>query len=609
MYDFQWNANTENAIKANELLNSMVDSIKLTAELERTESENTEVELAPPPPIIAPLPTSSPGRRNKDLADILFGSSEAEPVPVIPEIVQLPSPVEQVNDTAETGEHQEEEAKDTPDTPKEPSQTIKGESRNLELPSIHDPVDTPKDHPPDLDLVRQVQERTEAAMAQLRRSPQQGRFPTSGPHMTKKKIHLQDISGPLLVQSSTSIDKIPNLPTSPNKTVPYDSQRTVKLSFSKRLRNTLRSKNAPNGDEITPWTLDNGSASSANSFRVGDRSLSPSKTSPLGPGSVTDLHSQPKGPTVSPPASAGPNLKSFMSRFRKKTGTATDSESKNGTSSIVAPISPSQTSSSIDGRRSLQLPSNSTPLLARSGSVSHVVTLMAPSMSRQTTETPTINASSPVPPVPSQSTEPAALKQFYEAAQSLGLDQSALNDFLARSHSSVKSSDFTSSEKAFLDPPRATSPPLIPEVLIERAPLDLTRSNTLRQYTSSPASATPRRVREIADTHGNYRNTIVRRTIIYPSANGSTPDVASLVRKSSKSQRRTSNTSMLSNRSIHDRVPTPPPLRAKRQSVDPSPPVPTLPVNFTRSRPSSRLAPETPVDRMNSPYESLYVQI
>ena len=457
------------------------------------------------------------------------------------------------------------------------------------------------------DLIRQVQERTEAAMAQLRRSPQQGRFPTS-PHVVKKKINLQDISSPLLVQSSTSIDKIPTIPTSPLNPAHNETQRTVKMSFSKRLRNTLRSKNNhPNGEEVTPWTLDNTSSSFTNSPQVGNRSLTPSKAS------TTDLSAHPKPFNISPPASASPNLKTFMSRFRKK-GQPTspmEHEHKNSSSSAISSNAPSL-SAPVTGRRSFQLAPSSVPLLSRSGSVSHTRPRdapTAPSMSRQPTETPTITASSSSPP------EPAALKQFFDAAQSLGLDQSALGEFLARSQSSTKKGfepsaisnreEFAAGESSEARP----HSPVIPEVFIQRPMAEVSRSTSVRQQAGSPLPAAPRRVREFPDAHGNVRNTILRRTLIFPTTNSSTSDLGSLSRKpTTKSYKRASNVSVQSNRSVAERIPTPPPSKAKRQSIEPAPPIPTLPSPLSFSNPgrfsSSGLTPETPVEK--SPYDSLY---
>ncbi|KAL5511529.1 hypothetical protein ACEPAH_4746 [Sanghuangporus vaninii] len=604
-------SNAESTAKANALLNTVVDSIPAPElmEHERDASDDTEVQTVPPSaPFLAPIPTSSPGRRNKDLAEILFGSSEPEPVPTLPE--PEPEPVSSQEPGQNAGEQDRlDVSRPSPVTSKDEDNVrpISDRGANMTSDNVHF-----ADHN---DLIRQVQERTEAAMAQLRRSPQQGRFPTSSPHIAKKKINLQDISGPLLVQSSTSIDKIPTIPTSPLNPAHNESQRSVKMSFSRRLRNTLRSKNVhPNGEEVTPWALDNTSSSFTSSPQVGNRSLTPSKAS------TTDLNAHSKPSNVSPPASAGPNLKSFMSRFRKR-GQPTspmEHEHKNNSSSAISSNTPSL-SVSANGRRSFQLAPSSVPLLSRSGSVSHAFARdgpTAPSLSRQPTETPTITASSssPAPSPP----EPAVLKQFFEAAQNLGLDQSTLDEILARAQPPTRRDFETtvtgnrgdlSAEEPSGRPARPYSP-VIPEVFIERPIADLSRSTSARQLAGSPLPpAAPRRVREIADAHGNARSTVLRRTLILPSTNGSTTDLASLSRKpTTKSYKRASNVSVQSNRSVHERIPTPPPSKAKRQSIEPSPPVPSLPSPLSLSNSgrfsSSRLTPETPVEK--SPYDSFY---
>lgn len=586
----------------------------------------------PPAPIVDSAVSSSPGRRNKDLAEILFGPTEPMPqaVPMAAQPTQVEAEASEDDERKnvheavhghghERGEAEAEHGSESEANVYEPVSTVTPKLEYKALPQAELPHATPPEMaatvtaaqtPDAVDLMRQVQERADAAMAQLRRSPQQNRFPTSGSNVSRKKIHLQDISGPLLVQSSTSIDKIPTLPTSPQPQNKADNQRTVKLSFSKRLRNTLRSKNAPNGDEVTPWSNDTTSSSVNNSPLVGTRNLSPSKLSHHVIGSVNDLdvqqHSKPAN--ISPPASAGPSLKNFMSRFRKKGPSEGTSEPEHRNGSLPAKSSDSPVLSAPPvGRTSFQLPPVA-PLLGRSGSVSQVRKTVAPSLSRQPTETPTIIApSSPPPP-----SDTGALKQFFEAAQTLGLDQAAVNDLLVRSNT-VKSTTSAaesnaqseSSGRPYLDAPRAISP-LVPEVFIERPPGDLGRSASTRRQSASPAPIPPRRVMELADGHGGgARNTILRRTLIFPSGNGSSTDVAALVRRASKNRKRASAMSATSSRSVHDRVPTPPPTRAKRQSQDPSPPMPNLPWMNQPGRSPSRYTPETPVENSNSPYDSL----
>lgn len=452
--------------------------------------------------------------------------------------------------------------------------------------------------------MRQVQERTEAAMAQLKKSPQQTRFPSLPAPGTRKKIHLQDISNPHLIQSSTSIDKLPAVPVSPAKAKVQqaEAQRTIKFSLTKRLRSTLKSKpSQPNGEEVTPWTLDNNSSVTfSNSPHASHQNLAPPKSNLQSSGSNSDNGNQPKGVNVSPPASAGPNLKTFMSRFRKK-----GQEPPTQKNYSMPPPS------NVNGRRSFQLHPSASPL-RRSGSVSQtqdVKPIMAPAMSREQTERPPSPGSMSSQASPPG--DPHALKQFYEAAQNLGLDQFALNEFLSRSGSltskpSVKRVNPPLYDDDPNDSDRVQSP-VIPEVFVDHQGSQMSRSNTMRQSTSSRMSAVPRRVREM-DGQSNARNTILRRTLIFPSApNGSLPELPSPLpsKRTSKSAKRTSNLSVQSGRSLIDRVPTPPPSKVKRQSVEPSPPMPNSSW-VSLGRPSmSRSPPVTPIDQSRSPYESL----
>lgn len=119
-----------------------------------------------------------------------------------------------------------------------------------------------------------------------------------------------------------------------------------------------------------------------------------------------------------------------------------------------------------------------------------------------------------------------------------------------------------------------------------------------------------RRPRETSDGQLVGGNSVVRRTLFFPSGNGSNSDLATLMRKASKSRRRASGTSMQSTRSVHDRVPTPPPpARAKRFSADPSPPVPRLPMSYSSQNQGGLLSTvptaEAGLEKTSSNYESL----
>lgn len=573
------------------------------------ESEEPPPKLNLPP--VQPEP-SSPARRNKDLADIIFGSgSAASSSSTNDSVSEIPEKVVQTHELVdiERGPIAETIIPVQPVAPSTSERTVRqGDIEVTDAPSKATVAMDPNE------LIRQVQERTEAAMAQLHRSPRQGVFPSAGSPIIRRRINPHDISGPLNVQSSASIDKIPTVALSANQSTAnlQRSNTSTKLSLSKRLRNTLRSKpSQPNGDEVTPWTADNASSSSI-SRANGNRSLTPSKAL----GSTSDL----KTTNPSPPSSAGPSsLKGFMSRFRRKgqADPVSESEHRNGSY-----ISSTHSHSSVDRH----IPS--TPLSAPPSTIAYSH-LTSPRSTTQTLPSPSSNLQNSPPnsyftpgsPGSQLSVNPPAneaLQQFLKAGIDLGLNQADLNEILARSQpKEQRSSDMTFggtltrnnslAAKSLLGPQaegdeasRLVSS--IPEVIVEQA-ADLGRKPSQRQYAGSPVPA-PRRVREIADSHANPGGAIVRRTIIFPSANGSTTDLSTLLRKVSKRSKRVSGLSMQSNRSVHDRVPTPPPLKVKRLSTDTSPPVPTMPSwtgqnTLTAPRPF----PESNTEKSNSIYD------
>jgi len=91
-----------------------------------------------------------------------------------------------------------------------------------------------------------------------------------------------------------------------------------------------------------------------------------------------------------------------------------------------------------------------------------------------------------------------------------------------------------------------------------------------------------RKPREARDTA--TLSAVVRRTIIFPSESkggGNNFDLNALLRRNSQARkRRSAGTASLSNRSVHDRAPTPPPPRSptkKRFSSETTPPLPQMP--------------------------------
>lgn len=227
-------------------------------------------------------------------------------------------------------------------------------------------------------------------------------------------------------------------------------------------------------------------------------------------------------------------------------------------------------------------------------------------------------ASAPI--IPAQSGE-AALKQLFDAAHDLGLDETALSELLARSPSaasksttwtkSARSNSVVDSRKSQLTELRegTASPSSFdgrPSVdTMSYRPSAEIRQLTIRKNTDPSSLARPIPSPAPKDPSA----AVVRRTIIIPSDSKATMDLNALLRKQSTSRRRQSlgAGSINSARSLQDRVPTPPPPRAnanKRFSAGRSPPVPNLP-SFAAHGDS--LVPPAQMEKSNSTYESLYV--
>lgn len=218
-----------------------------------------------------------------------------------------------------------------------------------------------------------------------------------------------------------------------------------------------------------------------------------------------------------------------------------------------------------------------------------------------------------------------ALKQLFDAASNLGLDQTALNDLLARSGSTSSKSTAgwtmltrnNSAATNYRPPTRNDSSigrALSPTISEGRPSAD--GYSEQREDSSINNLTSRKRVNPSAvDPAGNA---VVRRTIIFPSdSRTSTIDLNILMRKNSSARRRRSASAASvtsSSRSVHDRAPTPPPPRSptgRRFSHDASPPVPHLPVSFSAQAESllplatSRAATASPMEKSSSAYDSL----
>jgi len=112
------------------------------------------------------------------------------------------------------------------------------------------------------ELAREVQRKTEAATASLKRGPSAKYNDTnaSSISLSRKRITPHQISTPHLVSASTSMDTIPlRSPSVASGNI--QPQKPTKLGQRLRRWGTLRGKSTmPTGEEITPFPLDAQSA-------------------------------------------------------------------------------------------------------------------------------------------------------------------------------------------------------------------------------------------------------------------------------------------------------------------------------------------------------------
>ncbi|KAF7295058.1 hypothetical protein MIND_01044000 [Mycena indigotica] len=445
------------------------------------------------------------------------------------------------------------------------------------------------------ELAREVQRKTEAAMVMLQKQPSTSNLALPHkPPTARKRISPSQISTPQLVSASTSVDTIP-LPS------PALGGGPSKIgSRLQRLRGSLRAKTMPTAEDVTPFPMELRSPPAVQSARY-----DPVKVRPPGapiPASATTEVEGFRVPIPSPPASAGPGLKGIIARFRGKqraseTGAEPDVRRMRGPLPHLSPTSTDNFHSTPSGWPSHSLnrsPSDSSPpesagyLRSPSSATTPTHLDQSTMASRQVTAPLYSPRHHVLPSIETTSAdENDAIRQLFDAASNLGLDQGALNDLLARS-GSTRSTDWAGLSR---NNSKSASRPGNHKSHIPSAP-------------PPPPPETPpqpdhlRRPKE----GGNEKSPVVRRTIIYASdTRASTIDVSALVRKQSSRRRRASATSV-SSRSIHDRVPTPPPVKSasgRRFSTD-NPPVPLLP----GSKPNRLLIP--PVPNTGSNYDSLY---
>lgn len=622
------------------LLNSMVESIKV----QHTISLDTTLPVSTPDD----KEISPSTRRNRDLAQVLFGDDEikeestttkesaqstAEPEPFVipnftPSLPTIPSSPPPLVDESNSV---------TPLTPPFPYLL----TRNPSLPRI---PQKPKEEADLTRETREVQQKADAAMIALKKDPSRVNL-TDAVKRTpsaRKRIDPSQISTPRLVSASTSVDTIPiRTPSISSNTTSGASKLGSRL---KRLRGSLRVKNASSSDE--PVVHDSKSPPATND---------PAKSNTSGD---SGMSSAPKTgrfkvPIPTPPASAAPGLKGFMARFRnrQRISEIPSQRSVPRASSPLSQVSPTlptaqpqtdtpltKSNASIISERSLN---SVTPRPA--GQARPMYSRFPPANPVSATASPPTSVSSSSPSQTlNDSQSAAALEQLYAAANDLGVDQDALQDLLARSGSKSSrnllarnnANQATSRQPATteLSEPTATAQQIgyVPSTSSDQTATPTSygpqssdqRSNYIAsdngRVTSSEDLVTrkssirkPDHLRRPKEGTDMSVNPVVRRTIIYASDSGlSATEFAAMIQRKNSSRRRRISVNSISNRSVHDRVPTPPPPKtsgARRFSADGMPPIPQIPTSLGQAMNANALSTSAggPIEKSNSTHDSL----
>ena len=603
----------QNVSKANALLDSVVDSIqaprlKTSSTLSESRTDTDVVANSSTDP-----ETSSATRRKNALAQALFGASDSDQSLTSPSPLPTDEPITGSGLSAELPPliESSSSARSLRETlsPSSPSVNVGG---LISSSSATGPSDKRQE------LAKEVQRRAEAAMADLNRMPSN---PKGHDASQRRRIEPGQISGPKLVSASTSVDTIPvrseSVASGQLSAVQNQSPTSSKFGTRfKKFRGSLRAKPANDGSQYL------GDLPPIN----GDRLLAATPDIPP-PFSATEP-SRPKPAVASPQASVattGPGLKGFVSRFlRPRSGETPEPDRRRQWPSSSTPVPISSYFAHQQSERHPEI------------GVSQQITQSAPPDNKSfRPDTPVSPESSPVhqqppsaPPLPSSipdtsathAIDEGALKQFIDAANNLGLDQDALTAFLARSntigsrltaqgskHLSTTSGDRRSGKS---DPPSEPAPASAPGSTAQRSLVQTPQRPSGEIVEKAP---TRRPLARNGTPSETANSTIVRRTLIFPSeARQATPEPGASLRKSSSTRRRRSASAVsISNRPLHERVPTPPPPKSptgRRFSAEQSPPMPHIPNSLltqTETINAPQSAPAVPLEKSNSAYDSL----
>ncbi|KAF7363312.1 hypothetical protein MSAN_00986400 [Mycena sanguinolenta] len=580
------------------LLNSISDTIQSSstshpqAEVETTNNTQPDDEVSP---------TS---RRNRDLAQVLFGQQDKEDKKTPPSNLTV-----SVSENVATSRVPNSAPLDSsfpmhspqPVPPSSASATWPYQpSRNPSTPKL------PQSAEEHAELAREVQRKADEAMVMLQKQPSTTNLtlPSKAP-ATRRRINPNQISTPYFLSASTSVDTIPLPSPPPSITTTEKSSGQSKIgSRLKRLRGSLRTKTAPTAEDVTPFPLDLRSPPPVQTARY-DATKFRGQGGPTS-ASATDSDGF-KVPVPSPPASAGPGLKGFMARFRGKQR-ASEAQTEfdyQRSQALTQHLSPQSSETLFAQSTSSQSPNNHSPsdsvpslppIKPRTPPPSTSVSTPVPSQYNSSTRTTApLYSSRPHQSIQSAHSTEAdandAIKQLFDAASNLGLDQGALNDLLARSGSTSSRSDWTLKRNTS----GAASRPDLPQENTQSGGPNRSNSQRTTQLTVPTSEGVTqtsqsdhiRRPRENAPE----KSAVVRRTIIYPS------------------ESRSSTIDLIVPCTIaYPRRPPPKANTSRRFSDVTSPPVPSLtqslPLQTERLLIPSQVA--NPGEQSSSAYESLY---
>jgi serine/arginine repetitive matrix protein 2 len=627
--------------KASALLDSVVDSIN--------SPRSQPVDIIPPDEVAAsssgPV-ASSPGQRVRALADALFGSDDLEstllPSPTTP-LTALHIESSSINMTGEKPPTTAGLAANEPSA-------LRPSPQEAPVAAVTSSPTFTLEHADPTMLELEIQRRVEAATAALRKSPSHTKLDAGS---SRRRISPNQISSPTLVSASTSVDTIPLPAVSPSQQSRLANSSSTRFgSRFKRLKGTLRAKTPIPGNEEAPAPLlspaELKTPSSAQTATYNPEQLANGGQHAVLSATESGRFKISPPPAPTPPASAGPGLRGFISLFRKqRPGENITSPEKYA----AATSRPTTAASAVSAGSRHDAPRASTDSQSRSAPASQAQFSTLRPLSPQSPlsqsfadtipEDYVMPLSAPPAPAgaPNDTNDEANLQQLYKAAVNLGLDQAALQDLVARSPSTTsrtttwskltRNNSVAASRKAnnadLRDSRSPQSPPSEGRPSVDALSFRPPQSPLPSEGHPSLDAASPRPSTEIKQltirkhaspaprnppqTNTDPLRTVVRRTIIVPSDSRAQMDLADMLRKQSISQRRRSAGagSVTSNRSLQDRAPTPPPPRAvgaKRFSTDNrTPPVPNLPPSFSPH--ASVLQSPALVEKSNSTYDSL----